>query len=160
MRSASSSTDAMNSRSPVRQTGMAFNPYLNFGGNCAAAFTRYQEIFGGELVLLPMSSMPPSEEPAPADKAGLIIHAALKFHDHLLMASDTFDTEGFGPVQGMYVSYNTDDPNEAKRVFEALVEGGEVEMPLAETFFSPMFGVCRDRFGTPWMVSTDAAETA
>ncbi len=66
---------------------MAFHPYLNFGGNCREAFTRYQEIFGGELVLLPMSDMP-SEADVPPDQADLIMHAALTFEGHLLMASD------------------------------------------------------------------------
>ncbi len=66
---------------------MAFHPYLSFGGNCRQAFTRYQEIFGGELALMPMSDMPP-DQPVPPDQADLIMHAALTFDGHLLMASD------------------------------------------------------------------------
>ncbi|CAN5730179.1 VOC family protein [soil metagenome] len=134
---------------------MAFHPYLMFGGNCRDAFTRYQEIFGGELVLLAMKDMP-GDEPVPADQADLIMHAALKFDDHLLMASDDPTTDGFGPVQGMQVSFTTGDVAEAQRVFEALADGGEVTMPIAETFWSPMFGMCVDRFGTPWMVDAEA----
>ena len=135
---------------------MAFHPYLNFGGNCREAFTRYQEIFGGDLVLLPMSEMP-SNDGVPADQADLIMHAALTFEGHLLMASD--DGRGnFGPVQGMYVNYSVTDIAEAERVFEALAEGGDVEMPFAETFWSPGFGMCVDRFGTPWMVNAEAPE--
>lgn len=133
---------------------MPFHPYLNFGGNCREAFTRYQGIFGGELVLLPMSDMP-SEVAVPADQADLIMHAALRFEGHLLMASD--DPSGnFGPVQGMYVNYTVADVAEAERVFEALADGGEATMPLAETFFAPRFGMCVDRFGTPWMVNVEA----
>lgn len=135
---------------------MAFHPYLFFGGNCREAFTRYQEIFGGELVLLPMSDMP-SEAPAPADQADLIMHAALTFEGHLLMASDD-PTGNFGGVQGMCVNYSVDDVAEAERVFEALADGGEITMPLAETFWSPKFGMCVDRFGTPWMVNAEAPE--
>jgi PhnB protein len=82
---------------------MAFYPYLNFGGNCREAFTRYQEIFGGELVLLGLDQMP-SDEPVPADKADLVMHAALKVGDALLMASDADPAEPFGPVQFMYVN--------------------------------------------------------
>jgi PhnB protein len=134
---------------------MAFHPYLFFGGNCREAFTRYQEIFGGELVLLSGKDVP-SEEPVPAAHADMIIHAALKIDDNLLMASDDPTAESFGPVQGMQVNFNTADVNEAKRVFEALADGGDVTAPIAETFFSPMFGMCVDRFGTPWMISTDA----
>src|SRR5262245_9419261 len=65
---------------------MAFRPYRFFGGNCRDALTRYQEIFGGELTLLTMKDVP--GETPPADKADLIIHAALMVGDELLMASD------------------------------------------------------------------------
>jgi PhnB protein len=133
---------------------MAFYPYLFFGGNCSEAFTRYQEIFGGELVLLRMKDVP-SDQPVPADQADLVMHGALKIGDDLLMASDDPTTATFGPVQGMQVSYSTTDVDEAKRVFEALADGGEVTLPISETFFSPAFGMCKDRFGTPWMVNTD-----
>src|SRR5882724_7176726 len=138
---------------------MAFHPYLFFGGNCRDAFTRYQEIFGGELVLLSMKDIP-SDEPPPADQADLIMHAALKLDDGLLMASDDPTIESLGPVEGMKVNFATADAGEAKRVFEALADGGQVSLPIGETFFSPMFGMCTDRFGTPWMVSTEAPAAA
>ena len=132
---------------------MAFHPYLNFGGNCREAFTRYQEIFGGELVLMPMSDMP-TETEVPPDQADLIMHAALMFEGHLLMASDD-PTGGFERVQGMWVNYSVPEVAEAVRVFEALAEEGEVTMPLGATFWSPQFGMCVDRFGTPWMVNAE-----
>lgn len=133
---------------------MAFHPYLNFGGNCREAFTRYREIFGGELTLLAMSDMPPGND-APADQADLIMHAALTFDVHLLMASDA-PSDRFDGVRGMFVNYSVGDVKEAERVFEALGEDGEVTMPMAETFWSPRFGMCVDRFGTPWMVNAEA----
>jgi PhnB protein len=137
---------------------MTFHPYLNFGGNCRDAFTRYQQIFGGELVLLPMSDMPGGGD-APAGQADLIMHAALKQGDWLLMASD--DSSGnFAGVRGMYVTCSVPDTTEAKRVFEALAEGGQVEMALSASFFSPAFGVCVDRFGTPWMIVTESDQTS
>jgi PhnB protein len=129
---------------------MAFRPYLFFGGNCRAAFTRYQEIFGGELTLMAMKDAP--GEAPPADLADLIIHASLTFGDDLLMASDDPMSDGFGPVQGMMVSYDAPDVDEAKRVFDALAEGGNVTQDLIPTFFSDAFAMCTDRFGTPWMV--------
>ena len=135
---------------------MAFHPYLTFGGNCREAFTRYQEIFGGELVLLPMSDMP-SDEPVPPDQADLIMHGALTFDGHLLMASDD-PTGTFNGVRGMHVNYAVADVAEAERVFGALADGGQVTMPLEETFWSPRFGMCVDRFGTPWMVNAEAPE--
>jgi len=134
---------------------MAFHPYLFFNGNCAAAFTRYQDIFGGELVLLRAADMPPEERP-PGGAEDLIMHAALSFGGDLLMGSDD-PTDNFGPVQGMMVNYNVSDTGEAKRVFEALADGGEVRLPLGPTSWSPAFGMCADRFGTPWMISADPA---
>lgn len=129
---------------------MAFRPYLFFGGNCREAFTRYQEIFGGELTVIAMKDVP-GQEP-PAGKADLVIHAAITIGDDLLMASDDPMSEDFGPVQGMMVSYDAIDVDDATRVFEALAEGGSVTQKLDATFFSPAFGMCTDRFGTPWMV--------
>jgi PhnB protein len=137
---------------------MAFNPYLFFNGNCRPAFTRYQEIFGGELFMMKMSDAPMDEAP-PAEQADLIIHAALKINGDLLMASDD-PTGKVGPIEGISVSYSSTDIAEVNRVFEALAEGGEVTQPLAETFFSPAFGMCVDRFGTPWMLSAEAPQPA
>ena len=129
---------------------MAFRPYLFFGGTCRDAFTRYQEIFGGELTLMAMKDAPGEE--VPADKADLIIHAAVAIGDDLLMGSDDPMSETFGPVQGMMVTYDASDVDDAKRVMEALSDGGNVTQSLIPTFFSEAFGMCTDRFGTPWMV--------
>jgi PhnB protein len=129
---------------------MAFRPYLFFGGNCREAFTRYQEIFGGELTLLTMKDVPGGEPPA--EQADLIIHAALILGDDLLMASDDPTTAAFGPVQGMMVSYDAADVATANRVFDALADGGKVTQAVQPTFFSEAFGMCVDRFGTPWMI--------
>lgn len=136
---------------------MAFYPYLMFAGTCRAAFTRYQEIFGGELILLSMNDAPPEARP-PGVSLDTIMHAALKVGDGLLMASDDPTTDNIGPINGMQVNVNAADADEAKRFFEALAEGGQVTAPLSPTFFSPAFGMCVDRFGIPWMVSTEAPE--
>lgn len=132
---------------------MRFDPYLTFGGNCREAFTRYQEVLGGELVLLGASDVPSDVEMAP-EQADLIMHAALKLGDQLLMASDDIP-DRFSGVRGINVSITTDDPAEAERVFAALAEGGEVTMPMGETFWSPKFGMCVDRFGIPWMIGVE-----
>ena len=134
---------------------MAFHPYLFFGGNCREAFTRYKEIFGGELVLITTADMPPEEQMSGV-APDLIMHAALDADDSLLMGSDDPTTADFGPVQGMQVNYAIDDAGEAERVFDALADGGKITMPIAATSFSPKFGMCVDRFGTPWMISAEA----
>ena len=140
---------------------MPFHPYLFFGGNCRDAFTRYQEIFGGELFVMTPKDAPDSEQhQIPPGKEDYVIHAALQFEGHLLMASDDPMSERFGPVQGMMVSFSTPDVTEAQRVYAALAEGGTQTQPMMETFFSPAWGMVTDRFGTPWMVSADQPATS
>ena len=129
---------------------MAFRPYLFFGGNCREAFTRYHEIFGGELAIITMGDVP-GETPPPG-KEDVVIHAAVTVNGEPLMGSDGMDDESFGPVQGMMVAYDAASTEEAHRTFAALAEGGTVTQEPIPTFFSEAFGMCTDRFGTPWMV--------
>ncbi len=136
---------------------MAFHPYINFAGSCREAFTRYQEIFGGELTLLSWSDMPGDDGPPPTDKPDLIMHAALTAGEHLLMGSDA-EPDNYNGMHGAYVNFSTNDAAEAERVYNALVDGGQVYMPLSETFFSPKFGMCADRFGINWMINTWQAQ--
>ena len=137
---------------------MPFRPYLSFTDNCRQAFTRYQEIFGGELVLLTNADAPP-EASAPGAPTDGIMHAALMTGGDVLMGADDPSGSFDGSIHGMCVSFSLADPGEAKRVFDALAEGGQVQMPLNEPFFSPAFGMCIDRFGTPWMIMADMPGT-
>ncbi|MEO8693565.1 MAG: VOC family protein [Acidimicrobiales bacterium] len=131
---------------------MSFSPYLFFAGNCREAMTRYHEIFGGEVFIMRMGDAPDTRD-LPPDKADLVIHAALMLDGGMLMASDDPMTDGPITVSGIQVSVSPKTAEEANRVFDALAEGGQVTQPLIATFFSPAFGMCVDRFGTPWMVS-------
>jgi PhnB protein len=132
---------------------MAIRPYLAFAGSAREAFTRYEQIFGGELVLMAMSDAPPDAGPPPGDvKPDAMMHAALIWDDGMLMGADDPMGNFDGHVSGMCVNCALPDAAEAKRVFDALAEGGQVQQPLGETFFAPAFGMCIDRFGTPWMV--------
>jgi PhnB protein len=135
---------------------MAFRVYLSFNGNARDAFTRYQQVFGGELVLLPMSDAPAGAQPPDGANPDLIMHAALMTGDGLLMGADDPTGSFDGTVKGICVNANLPDAGEAKRVFDALAEGGSVQMPIGETFFSPAYGMCTDRFGVPWMVMVDS----
>jgi PhnB protein len=135
---------------------MAFPPYLAFKNNAREAFTRYQEVFGGELVLLAMADTPEGTGPPPEGvNADGIMHAALMNGDELLMGADDLSGSFDGVNRGVCVNWSAPDAGEAKRVFDALAEGGSVQMPFGETFFSPAFGMCTDRFGTPWMIMVD-----
>jgi PhnB protein len=133
---------------------MSFHPYLFFGGNCREAFTRYHEIFGGDLQLITAADMP-ADEPMEGATADSIMHAALMTEGALLMGSDDPTTDSFGPVQGMQVNVAVPTVDEAKRVFDALSDAGQIHVPLGPTSFSPAFGMCVDRFGTPWLLTTD-----
>ena len=136
---------------------MAFRPYLAFAGDCREAFTRYQQIFGGELVLLTMADAPADAgPPPPGANADAIMHAALMAGDALLMGADDPTGSFEGNINGICVNCSLPDASEAKRVFDELSEGGQIQQPIGETFFSPAFGMCTDRFGVPWMVMVDA----
>lgn len=132
---------------------MPFHPYVFFSGNCREAFTRYQEIFGGQLDLMTVADTPAGVDPMPGSEPHHVMHTALTVGDGMLMGSDDPTGDG-GPKVGSAVSYTADDTAEAKRVFEALAEGGEVTMPFSPTFWSTGFGMCTDRFGVPWMVGS------
>jgi len=135
---------------------MAFRPYLAFAGNAREAFTRYQEIFGGELMVLGLSDVPADAGPPPAGvKPDAIMHAALVIVGDLLMGADDMGGKYKGKADGICVNVSLKDPGEVKRVFDALAEGGSIDQPVTETFFSPAFGICTDRFGIPWMVMVD-----
>jgi PhnB protein len=132
---------------------MAFRPYLAFAGNCREAFTRYQDIFGGELTLLTAEDAPPGgADTPPATTPDAVMHASLVVGGDLLMGADDFSGQYDGKVQGMCVQALLKDKAEVDRVFGALSDGGSVQMPVTETFFNPAFAMCTDRFGTPWMV--------
>lgn len=135
---------------------MAFHPYLYFDGNCREAFTRYQEIFGGELMIMDGTQAPP-DAGIPEDKKHLVMHAGLINGDELLMASDSYDDD-FSPASATWVHYSTTDLDRAKAVFDGLSDGAEVHMPGHEEFWTPFFGALIDRFGIPWQVSVEQAQ--
>jgi PhnB protein len=134
---------------------MSLHPYLFFTDTTRAAMTRYQEILGGHLEMMSAADLPAGEDmpfEAPND---MVIHAALTFGDgDLLMASDDPTGDGAG-VKGAAINLTLDDPDEARRIFEAFAEGGSIDMALGETFWSPLFGACVDRFGVAWMVNVN-----
>lgn len=133
---------------------MSFHPYLFFSnGECAEAFGRYQQIFGGELQMMRNADAPDGVDPMPGSSPDLVMHAAIKIRDGLLMGSDDPTGDG-GPKVGVAVTYTALDEEEARRVFEALADGGQVFMAFEPTFFSKGFGSCMDRWGVNWMVDT------
>ena len=134
---------------------MSLHPYLYFTNTARDAMTRYQEILGGELYIMSFGDLPDGDEPPFDASDDLVVHAALKFGDgDLLMASDDPTGDG-GGVKGAALNVTVSDRDDARRIFEALAEAGSVGMALGETFWSPLFGTCVDRYGVTWMVNVD-----
>lgn len=131
---------------------MKLNPYLNFPGTCEEAMTTYAKVLGGEIVaMLPYGEMP-GDHPIPDDMRKKIAHARIMIGNEVLMASDA-GPDNFKSMQGVSVTLNIPEPDEADRVFKALSEGGTEIMPMMETFWAIKFGVFTDRFGTQWMIN-------
>ena len=131
---------------------MELTPYLNFNGTCAAAFRFYAQVLDGEIEFLQTHGDSPMKEHVPVDWQDKVIHVCLNVKGKRLMGSDA-PADHFAPAQGMYINLQVPTTTEARRLFDALAEGGRVTMPLAKTFWSAGFGMVTDRFGTPWMVN-------
>lgn len=138
---------------------MAFklNPYLNFDGNAEEAFNFYKSVFGGEFAggIMKMSSAPGTEN-LPDDEKERVMHVSLPFDNgQTLMASDIVPSMGHKLTQGnnVYLSLHPDSKEEADKLFNALAEGGKVEMPMENQFWGDYFGSLVDKFGIGWMVN-------
>lgn len=130
-------------------------PYLNFPGTCEEAFTHYRSIFGGEFGMISRFSEMPAEIPVPENYGDKVMHMTLMVDGNaMLMGSDAPD--GFGPPYAVgnhiHLSLGADSEADARRVFEALSQGGQVAMPLEATFWAKLFGMVTDRYGIGWMI--------
>lgn len=141
---------------------MQLTPYLNFDGDCAEAFAFYKDLFKGSIEYQgTFGEMPemPGVPAIPAEAHDRIMHVHLQIGEQSLMGSDTMPGAdevcggGYVKPQGLWVSIGMDSPEEGRRVFDSLAQGGQVTMPFQETFWSAGFGMVTDRFGTPWMVN-------
>ena len=133
---------------------MQINPYLNFNGNCEAAFNLYERVLGGKIVFKMTHGESPMAASVGPDWQNKIMHASLAIGDRIIQGSD-LPPQHYSKPGGYRVAIDTKDPAEAERVFSALSEGGSVQMPLQETFWAPRFGMFTDQFGTPWMINCE-----
>ena len=134
---------------------MHIEPYLFFNGRCEEAVEFYKKALGAEVIMLMRfkeSPEPPQPGMVPAGSENKIMHASFRVGDTMVMASDGHCT-GKTDFQGFSLSLTVANEAEAERKFAALAEGGQVQMPLAKTFWSPRFGMVADRFGVGWMVT-------
>lgn len=135
---------------------MRMSVHLNFQGNCAEAFAFYTEVFKADNPFQITYGDAPKGSPVPPDWSGKVMHASVPVGDGLLMGCDAPPGKST-PLGGFQVSVETKDEAELRRIYEALCQGGSVQMPLAPTFWSPLFGMCTDRFGVGWMVGMPGA---
>lgn len=130
---------------------MRMSVHLNFQGNCAEAFALYTKVFKVDNPFQITYGDAPQGSPVPPDWSGKVMHASIPIGDGLLMGCDA-PPDKSTPLGGFQVSVETKDDAEVRRIYEALSQGGSVQMPLAPTFWSPLFGMCTDKFGVAWMV--------
>ena len=138
---------------------MKLNAFLNFGGNCEQALRFYEQHLGGRITMM-MRRAEQGDQPVtwPGWEQS-IQFATLDLGETQLIASDV-PPDRFQPMRSVYLSLTVDSPAEAERVWKLLTDGGQIFMPLAETFFAVRFGQLRDRFGVSWMVLAPRPETA
>lgn len=139
------------------------NPYLTFNGTCEAAFNFYKSVFGGEFPYIgKFKDMPTqSEFPVNEDELDKIMHISLPISkETILMGSDSSGAFGKATVMGnnVTISINTASVEEVTRIYNALAEGGVIQMPLNKTFWGAYFGQFTDKFGIHWMVNCELPE--
>ncbi|HTZ60887.1 MAG TPA: VOC family protein [Acidobacteriaceae bacterium] len=129
---------------------------LNFPGNCAQAFQYYEQNLGGKIIMLMRQSQAPG---APQNPAGPdpVIHARLDLGGTVLLGNDV-PPDRHQPMRSTYLYLALDSAEEAERVYGLLKEGGQVFMPLEETFFASRFSQLRDQFGTLWSLIHERAK--
>jgi len=133
---------------------MNVEPYLFFEGRCEEAIEFYRRALGAEVTALKRfkdSPEPPPPGMVPPGAENKVMHANFRIGDTTVMASDGRCT-GKPSFQGFSLSIDAASDAEADRLFAALGDGGQVQMPMSKTFFSSRFGMVADRFGVSWMV--------
>ena len=133
---------------------MQIQPYLFFEGRAEEAAEFYKAKLGAEVTMLMRNKDAPEKPPPgmlPPGSENKVMHMALRIGDTTVLASDG-GCKGKPNFQGISLSLTVKDSAEAAKVFAALVAGGQVQMPLGKTFFSPSFGMVADKFGVGWMV--------
>jgi PhnB protein len=137
------------------------NPYLIFNGNCEEAFLFYKSVFGGEFPYIgKFSDMPPTDDPncppPSANEANRIMHVSLPIGNTVLMGSDSTSQSGDVAIgANVSISINTESRAEADKLFNGLTAGGNVIMPMQDTFWGAYFGMFVDKFSIHWMINFD-----
>lgn len=131
---------------------MQLNTYLNYGGNCEQAFKFYEQHLGGQITMLMRhGEQPGGAANVPPEWKNAVLHARMTLGGTELLGAD-IPPDRFQPIRSAYLTLSVDSDQEADRVFGLLADGGQIFMPMQETFFASRFAMLRDRFGTSWML--------
>jgi len=130
---------------------MQLHTYLNYGGNCEQAFQFYEQHLGGKITfLMRQGEQPKSANVAPEWK-NAVLHARMTIGGTELSGAD-IPPDRFQPMRSAYLTLTVDSTGEAERLYGLLTDGGQIFMPIQQTFFASRFAMLRDRFGTSWMI--------
>jgi PhnB protein len=141
-------------------TGSTITPYLTFSGRCEEALDFYRKALGAEVemvVRFDESPEPPPPGMLPPGFEKKIMHASFRVQGNLLMATDGCDESS--TFQGVNLSLAVPTEADAHKAFDALADGGQIQMALTQTFWSPCFGMLTDRFGLGWMIMVPGQES-
>lgn len=130
---------------------MKLHTYVNFPGTCREALQFYEKHLGGKIAMMSTFDQMPDPKNIPPGLEKGVLHARMELGGTILMASDG-PKDRVQPMRSAYLSLSVDTEAEAERIYAALSDGGEIFMPLAETFFATRFAQFRDRFGINWML--------
>jgi len=128
---------------------MNMHTYVNFAGKCKEAFRFYEKHLGGEIKMLMTHAEVPNQTGVQPEWKDAVLHARISFGSTELWAADIPNAE---PMRSAYLSLSVNSDAEAERICSSLSDGGEVFMPMQETFFATRFAQLRDRFGINWMI--------
>jgi PhnB protein len=128
---------------------MTMTTYVNYPGTCAEAFRFYEQHLGGKISMLMTHGQAPEPGRVPPEMKDQVLHARITVAGTELSGADIPNAQ---PMRSAYLTLAVDSDGDAQRIFAALADGGEVFMPLQETFFASQFAQLRDRFGINWMI--------
>jgi PhnB protein len=130
---------------------MQLHTYLNYGGNCEQAFRFYEQHLGGKITMLMRHGENPTPGQVGSDWKEKVLHARMNLGGTELLGADV-PADRFQPMRSAYLSLTAGSTEEAERIYSLLSKGGEIFMPMEETFFATRFAMLRDSFGTSWMI--------
>jgi PhnB protein len=130
---------------------MKLYTHLNFGGNCEEAFRFYEKHLRGKITMMMKKSELPAQYNVEPGTENAVVHARMSIAGVELIGNDV-PKNHFQPVRSSYLFLALDSSEDADRVYAVLADGGEIGMPIAETFFASRFGQLRDKFGTLWTI--------